>query len=175
MGGPSRSSQELLITLWSSVVGTLDVQPRTLRPLGSDSGLARLVNLQTEFKPTCTSGILTLPPIIIDDTTKSMLLNLAAYEACPDNANDFGVTSYICFMDSIIDHAEDVKKLRSNGILLNFLGSDEQVANRFNEIATELAPSPHSYVQVEFRIEEHHKSSMKTWIAEWHHTYFRSP
>ncbi|GFS36970.1 hypothetical protein Acr_00g0049000 [Actinidia rufa] len=94
------------------------------------------------FKPTCTSGILTLPPIIIDDTTKSMLLNLAAYEACPDNANDFG---------------------------------DEQVANLFNEIATELSPSPHSYVQVKVRIEEHHKSSIKPWIAEWHNTYFRSP
>ncbi|KAL7194534.1 hypothetical protein ACSBR1_034876 [Camellia fascicularis] len=127
------------------------------------------------FNPTCTSGILKLPPMIIDDTTKSILLNLAAYEACPDSVTDFGVTSYICFMDSLIDHADDVKVLRSKGILLNFLGSDQQVADIFNEIATELVPSPHAYVEVKKRIEKHHKNSMKIWMSEWHHTYFRSP
>ncbi|KAH7856285.1 hypothetical protein Vadar_003848 [Vaccinium darrowii] len=128
-----------------------------------------------EFKPTWTSGILKLPRIIIDDTTKAMLLNLAAFEACPDNTNDLGVTSYICFMDSIIDQEEDVKLLRSKGILMNYLGSDKQVADLFNDITTELAPSPHAYVQVKTCIENHHKSSWKPWIAEWHHTYFRSP
>ncbi|CAL5423130.1 unnamed protein product [Camellia sinensis] len=125
-----------------------------------------------DFNPTCTSGILKLPPMIIDDTTKSILLNLAAYEACPDSVTDFGVTSYICFMDSLIDHADDVKVLRSKGILLNFLGSDQQVADIFNEIATELVPSPHAYVEVKTRIEKHHKNSMKIWMAEWHHWTF---
>ncbi|KAE9445182.1 hypothetical protein C3L33_22919, partial [Rhododendron williamsianum] len=99
-----------------------------------------------EFKSKFSYGILTLPKIIIDDTTKSMLLNLAAYEACPDNANDMGVTSYICFMDSIIDQDEDVKELR-----------------------------PHTYLQVKSGIEKHHRISWKSWIAEWHHSYFRSP
>ncbi|KAL7169170.1 hypothetical protein ACSBR2_034250 [Camellia fascicularis] len=101
-----------------------------------------------DFNPTCTSGILKLPPMIIDDTTKSILLNLASYEACPDSVTDFGVTSYICFMDSLTDHSEDVKVLRSKGILLNFLGSDQHVADIFNEIATELVPSPYAYVEV---------------------------
>ncbi|KAG5552552.1 hypothetical protein RHGRI_010586 [Rhododendron griersonianum] len=75
-----------------------------------------------EFKSKFSYGILTLPKMIIDDTTKSMLLNLVAYESCPDNANDMGVTSYICFMDWIIDQDEDVKELRSKGIVMNYLG-----------------------------------------------------
>ncbi|KAI8559129.1 hypothetical protein RHMOL_Rhmol04G0150100 [Rhododendron molle] len=128
-----------------------------------------------DFKSKFSYGILTLPKIIIDDTTKSMLLNLAAYEACPDNANDLGVTSYICFMDSIIDQEEDVKELRSKGIVMNYLGSDKQVADLFNDISTELAPSPHAYLQVKSGIEKHHRISWKSWIAEWHHSYFRSP
>ncbi|KAL7194536.1 hypothetical protein ACSBR1_034878 [Camellia fascicularis] len=99
--------------------------------------------------------------MIIDDTTKSILLNSVACEACPDSVTDFGVTSYICFMDSLIDHAEDVKVLRSKGILLNFLGSDQQVADIFNEIATELVPSLHAYVEVKTRIEKHHRNSMR--------------
>ncbi|XP_028074335.1 uncharacterized protein LOC114276716 [Camellia sinensis] len=74
-----------------------------------------------------------------------------------------------------IKRVRDVKVLRSKGILLNFFGSDQQVADIFNEIATELVPSPHAYVEVKTRIEKHHRNSMKIWMAEWHHTYFRSP
>ncbi len=44
-------------------------------------------------------------------------------------------------MDSLIDLAEDVMVLRSKGILLNFLGSDQEVANLFNAIAKILVPN----------------------------------
>ncbi|XP_028092502.1 UPF0481 protein At3g47200-like [Camellia sinensis] len=128
-----------------------------------------------DFKSTCTSGTLQLPPIIVDDITKSILLNLVAYEACPDSITDVGVTSYICFMDSLIDQDEDVKVLRAKGILINFLGSDGHVADLFNEIATDLVPSPHAYVEVKKKIEKHHRSRMKIWVADWLHTYFRNP
>ncbi|XP_028102150.1 uncharacterized protein LOC114301383 [Camellia sinensis] len=128
-----------------------------------------------DFMSTCTSGTLQLPPIIVDDITKSILLNLAAYEACPDSVTDVGVTSYICFMDSLIDQDEDVKVLRAKGILINFLGSDGHVADLFNEIATDLVPSPHAYVEVKKKIEKHHRNRMKIWIADWLHTYFRNP
>ncbi|KAI7998312.1 putative UPF0481 protein [Camellia lanceoleosa] len=128
-----------------------------------------------DFKSTCTSGTLQLPPIIVDDITKSILLNLATYEACPDSIIDVGVTSYICFMDSLIDQDEDVKVLRAKGILINFLGSDGHVADLFNEIATDLVPSPHAYVEVKNKIEKHQRNRMKIWIADWLHTYFRNP
>ncbi|CAK9185910.1 unnamed protein product [Ilex paraguariensis] len=121
------------------------------------------------------SSHLRLPPITIDDSTKSKLLNLVAYEACPDTPDDFGVTSYVCFMDSIIDHDKDVEELRSKGILLNFLGSDEQVADLFNEIATDLVPNPHGYAHVKECIENHYKNKTKVWMAEWRHAHFSSP
>ncbi|KAJ8534221.1 hypothetical protein K7X08_007545 [Anisodus acutangulus] len=113
------------------------------------------------------SSLLTLPPITTDDSTKSEFLNLVAYEACPDTPDDFGVTSYICFMESLIDHAEDVKELRSKGVLLNFLGSDQEVADLFNEIARDLVPNPHAFVDVKNKIEDHYKNRGKIWIAEW--------
>ncbi|XP_019254496.1 PREDICTED: UPF0481 protein At3g47200-like [Nicotiana attenuata] len=121
------------------------------------------------------SALLTLPPITIDDSTKSELLNLVAYEACPDTPDDFGVTSYLCLMDSLIDHAEDVKELRSKGILLNFLGSDQEVANLFNEIATDLVPNPHAFIDVKQKIENHYNDKGKVWVAEWKNTHFNSP
>ncbi|KAF3641738.1 putative trans-resveratrol di-O-methyltransferase-like [Capsicum annuum] len=121
------------------------------------------------------SALLTLPPITVDDSTKSEFLNLVAYEACPDTPDDFGITSFLTFMDSLIDHAEDVKELRSKGILLNFLGSDQEVADLFNEIARDLVPNPHAYVDVKDQIEKHYYSKSKIWIAEWKNTHFTSP
>ncbi|XP_060174611.1 UPF0481 protein At3g47200-like [Lycium barbarum] len=121
------------------------------------------------------SALLMLPPITVDDSTKSEFLNLVAYEACPDTPDDFGVTSYLCFMDSLIDHAEDVKELRSKGILLNYLGSDQEVADLFNEIARDLVPNPHAFVDVKRQIEDHYKSRTKIWIAEWKNTHFTTP
>ncbi|KAJ0079357.1 hypothetical protein Patl1_22880 [Pistacia atlantica] len=127
------------------------------------------------FQSGYVAGLLKLPPIYIDDSTKSMLLNIVAYESSPNGPDDFGVSSYICLMDSLIDHEEDVKELRSKGILLNFLGSDQQVADLFNEIADNLVSHPHAYAVVKDRIEKHYKNRLKIWLAEWLHTHFTSP
>ncbi|CAN4118505.1 unnamed protein product [Withania somnifera] len=121
------------------------------------------------------SALLILPPITIDDSTKSEFLNLVAYEACPDTPDDFGITSYLSFMDSLIDHADDVKELRSKGILLNFLGSDQEVADLFNEIARDLVPNPHAFVDVKYKIEKHYNNKGKIWMAEWKNTHFTTP
>ncbi|KAA8518026.1 hypothetical protein F0562_015493 [Nyssa sinensis] len=137
------------------------------------SKTSRITDITFESKGTF--GQMTLPLIKIDDLIKSFLLNLVAYEACPDSPDDFGVTSYVCFMDTLIDDAEDVKVLRKKGVLWNCLGSDQQVADLFNEITKDLVPSPHSYLTVKSRIEQHHKNNMKIWMAEWRQNYLRSP
>ncbi|XP_057983218.1 UPF0481 protein At3g47200-like [Malania oleifera] len=101
-----------------------------------------------KFEHCCVRGFLKLPAVIVDDSFKSILLNLVAYKACPDAPDDLGVTSYICFMDSLIDHAEDVKELRSEGILMSCLGSDQQVADLFNDIANNLVDNRELYMEV---------------------------
>ncbi|XP_045807894.1 UPF0481 protein At3g47200-like isoform X5 [Trifolium pratense] len=118
---------------------------------------------------------LTLPEIVVDDTTKSTFLNLIAYEMCPDFENDYGICSFAAFMDSLIDHPEDVKELRSKGILLNSLGSDEEVADLFNVISTDLVPNPLTYFEVRAKIHKHYCNKCKTWIALGIHTYFNNP
>lgn len=118
---------------------------------------------------------LTLPEIVVDDTTTSTFLNLIAYETCPDFENDYGICSFAAFMDSLIDHPEDVKALRSKEILLNSLGSDEDVADLFNIISTDLVPDTQTYFGVRAEIEKHYKNKCKTWIAIGFHTYFSNP
>uniref|UniRef100_A0A6N2N5A2 Uncharacterized protein n=1 Tax=Salix viminalis TaxID=40686 RepID=A0A6N2N5A2_SALVM len=47
-----------------------------------------------------------VPPIIIDESTESLLLNLVAYESTAA-LDQLWVSSYILFMDSLIDDAEE--------------------------------------------------------------------
>ncbi|RWR79874.1 putative UPF0481 protein [Cinnamomum micranthum f. kanehirae] len=132
---------------------------------------------EIKFKKGFVYGELLLPQMRIDDTTKTWLLNLIAFEMCPQgpSSSDGTITSYICFMDSLIDHADDVKELRSKEILLNRLGSDEEVAKLFNEVANNLVANPRFYVETMEAIQSHCKSRCKVWFAEMLYAHFSSP
>ena len=111
----------------------------------------------------------------MDDSTGPKFFNLIAYEMCPDFENDYGVTSYISFLDSLIDEAKDVIDLRKEGILRNLLGSDEEVALVFNEIGTDLVPNPEIYRDVRSKIQKYHEKKRMTYINEVIHNHFSSP
>jgi hypothetical protein len=70
-----------------------------------------LINVSFSRRRFC-PGYLWLPPIIVDDSMGPMFMNLIAYEMCLDFENEFGITSYISFLDSLIHEANDVKELR---------------------------------------------------------------
>ncbi|TYI58587.1 hypothetical protein E1A91_D11G370300v1 [Gossypium mustelinum] len=115
-------------------------------------------------------GNLRLPPISVDDST----MNLIAYEMCPDFDNDFTVTSYMCFLDLLIDEAGDVKDLRNSGILYNGLGSDEEMAKLIKKMNTDLVPSPMIYSGVKEKIHNHCKNMWSKYPAQAYHTCFRT-
>ncbi len=120
-----------------------------------------------QFTPKFLGGKLKLPRLTIDDSTKTLILNLVAYEASLGSSKELGITSYICFMDSLIDNPEDVKELRKKGILFITIGSDLEVATLFNDIANNLVPNPYSYWKVKKNIEKHYKSVAKRWIIHY--------
>ncbi|XP_040995836.1 UPF0481 protein At3g47200-like [Juglans microcarpa x Juglans regia] len=104
--------------------------------------------------------------------TGPKFLNMIAYEMCLDFYNDFGVTSYISFLDSLIDEASDVKDLRKARVLYNFLGSDEEVAQLFNEIGTDLVPNLEAYKDVKYQIQECYDNTWMRFTAEFFHYHF---
>ncbi|MBA0882050.1 hypothetical protein Goshw_016354, partial [Gossypium schwendimanii] len=116
-------------------------------------------------------GKLQLPPITIDDST----MNLIAYEMCPDFSNNFTVTSYIGFLDSLIDEAEDVKELREAGILYNRFVSDKEVVKLIKKMNIDLVPGPLIYSGVKKQIHNHCKNMLINHAAQAYRTYFRSP
>lgn len=119
---------------------------------------------------------LELPPLVVDDSTAQKFLNLIAYEMCPDNTDtEYEITSYISFMDSLIDYPNDVKQLRSANILYNRLGCDDEVAQLFNEIAKDLVPNDELYKDVIGKIEKHYKNKCMTWMAQVLNDHFSTP
>lgn len=73
-----------------------------------------------------------LPTISIDVNTEVVMRNLIAYEACSDASRPLICARYAELMNGIIDDEDDAKILRENGIILNHLKSDQDVANLWN-------------------------------------------
>ncbi|XP_054801437.1 UPF0481 protein At3g47200-like [Prosopis cineraria] len=131
--------------------------------------------IDISFHSTWFGGRLKLPKIVVDHITAPTYLNLIAYETLPDFQNKHEISSYVEFLDTMIDHPEDVKLLRAAGVLLNRLGSDEEVAKLFNTIAADLKTDASTYAYVTEEIEMHYKKRYKTWLSQAFHMYFRSP
>ncbi|KAF8401321.1 hypothetical protein HHK36_012255 [Tetracentron sinense] len=90
--------------------------------------------MDIEFK----KGVLHIPPLVIHDSTKSIFLNLMAFEQCYSHCSNH-VTSYIRFMDGIINSSRDVGYLLDKGIIDHGLGSEEEVAFLFNTLCKDIA------------------------------------
>ncbi|XVF16918.1 hypothetical protein REPUB_Repub10bG0072300 [Reevesia pubescens] len=120
-------------------------------------------------------GVLKLPVVIVDDATESLFLNLIAFERFHVGAGN-EVTSYIFFMDNIIDSEKDVALLHSRGIIQNALGSDKAVANLFNSLSKDITLDPDSSLdEMHKKVNRYCKKAWNEWRANLIHTYFRNP
>ncbi|WOL02522.1 UPF0481 protein [Canna indica] len=120
-------------------------------------------------------GVLSLPVIVVDDSTEYMFLNLMAFERLHVGAGN-EVTAYVFFMDNIIDSAKDVSLLNSKGIIQNAVGSDKAVAKLFNSLSKDVVLDPDSSLEeVHRKVNKYCKKDINMWRANLIHTYFRSP
>ncbi|GLT51647.1 hypothetical protein SLA2020_250430 [Shorea laevis] len=132
-----------------------------------------------EFNDRCCMPTLKLAPIFLHNTTVPLLLNLMAYELCPDFKGDCKITSHLSFLDSLIDNREDVKELRDAGVLHHGLGSDKAVAKLFNKISSILVPNLKMDSELK-RIHEycsnksHPRNQCASFVAKLTDTYFSS-
>lgn len=121
------------------------------------------------------AGVLRLPALVVDDTTEYMFLNLIAFERLHAGAGN-EVTSYIFFMDTIIDSEMDVALLHRTGILVNALGCDKAVAQLFNSLSKDITVDRQGVLDVvRMSMSNYCKKPWNKWRANLIHTYFRNP
>ncbi|EYU44433.1 hypothetical protein ABFS82_08G052600 [Erythranthe guttata] len=122
------------------------------------------------------NGILKIPRLLIHDGTKSLFLNLIAYEQCHlDCTND--ITSYVIFMDNLIDSPADVSYLHYCGIIENWLGSDAEVADMFNRLCQEVVfdINDSSLSRLSEQVNRYYEHRWNAWRASLKHRYFNTP
>lgn len=122
------------------------------------------------------NGILKIPRLLIHGGTKLLSVNLIAFEQCHlDCTND--ITSYIIFMDNLIDSAEDVSYLHYCGIIEHWLGSDAEVAELFNRLCQEVVFDMNdSYLsRLSEQVNKYYDHRWNAWRASLKHRYFNSP
>uniref|UniRef100_A0A6M2EJE9 Uncharacterized protein n=1 Tax=Populus davidiana TaxID=266767 RepID=A0A6M2EJE9_9ROSI len=160
-GKPERRGSRYRETRWNRYYSVNELKNVGISFMPSNTH----VFTDVKFKQTALGGALLIPPLSIEEETKPLLLNLAAYETCA-GWNYSRCTSYVCLMRSLIDKPEDVKELRSKGILRTTIGSDDQIAQIFKEITTNLVPDPTAYTEVKRSVESHYRSNFKSWILQ---------
>ncbi|KAK4260117.1 hypothetical protein QN277_003274 [Acacia crassicarpa] len=122
------------------------------------------------------NGILRMPRLLIHDGTKSLFSNLIAFEQSHlDCSND--ITSYVIFMDNLINSPADVGYLHYCGIIEHWLGSDAEVAVLFNRLCQEVVfDINNSYLSpLSVALNRYYDHRWNTWRASLKHNYFSNP
>lgn len=83
-------------------------------------------------------GEIEIPSIVINQMVEPIFLNLVAFEQCYPQQEPY-ITSYISFMDKLINSAKDVNILSQKGIILDNFGSSEHVATLFFKLGRDIS------------------------------------
>ncbi|KAB1214776.1 hypothetical protein CJ030_MR5G017519 [Morella rubra] len=122
------------------------------------------------------NGVLQIPRLLVHDGTKSLFLNLIALEQSHiDCGNE--ITSYVVFMDNLINSHQDVGYLHYCGILEHWLGNDAEVADLFNRLCQEVVFDINdSYLSnLSEDVNRYYNHRWNTWRASLKHNYFSNP
>ncbi|KAK3187800.1 hypothetical protein Dsin_027361 [Dipteronia sinensis] len=123
-------------------------------------------------------GVMSIPVLSIADSTESVFRNLIAYEqfSHTDSGSPKYVIDYIKFMDCLINTPEDAKLLRGLGIINNWLGDDEVIANLFNSLGDDVVLGENFYYSEVFnKVNLHCSRRLNKWKAKLRQDYFNTP
>ncbi|GKV29564.1 hypothetical protein SLEP1_g38479 [Rubroshorea leprosula] len=118
--------------------------------------------------------VMSIPTLVINDDTESILRNLVAYEQYYRGISSKCFTDYITFMDGLISTGKDVELLCHSGVLDNWLGDHEVVATMFNRLRDSvlISEAHFFYPEVLIRVNEHCNRKWNLWKENLWHNYF---
>ncbi|KNA21187.1 hypothetical protein SOVF_045750 [Spinacia oleracea] len=123
------------------------------------------------------NGVLEIPTIWIQDSTMTILLNIAAFEHCHLKMSDAVIASYVVFMECLIKSPEDVGHLHHRGIIQHLLGHDAEVVDMFKSISKEMQVDAHGgfYAKLSEQVNAYYNKRRNRWRASLLHKYFYNP
>lgn len=122
------------------------------------------------------NGVLEIPRLILADDTESLFRNIMVFEQCHYYFDSY-IIDYFAFMNGLVNTPKDVETLVQHGIIQNWLGSNEQVANFFNNIFKQirLRVDNFYYSHVCRDLNTYASTPWHRWKAILKHDYFNHP
>ncbi|XP_021758176.1 UPF0481 protein At3g47200-like [Chenopodium quinoa] len=121
-------------------------------------------------------GVLEIPKIVVTDDTESLFRNIMVFEQCHYYFDSY-IIDYFAFLDSLINTPKDVAILVQSGVIDNWLGNNEEVANLFSKIfkQTGLKTSKFYYLGICNDLNAYAGTQWNRWRAILKHDYFSHP
>ncbi|KAG6522063.1 UPF0481 protein At3g47200-like [Zingiber officinale] len=117
-----------------------------------------------------------IPQLLINDDNISLLRNLIAFEQQCHVVDNYAST-YVWFMDCLINTYKDVAVLRKHNIIVSRLHSDEEVAHIFNQLRRTNAPvvdfDNFYLAEVMDDVESHCRNRTNKFWALWNLSWLR--
>ncbi|XP_042465416.1 UPF0481 protein At3g47200-like isoform X1 [Zingiber officinale] len=117
-----------------------------------------------------------IPQLVINDDNVSLLRNLIAFEQQCHWIYNY-ISTYVWFMDCLINTGKDVAVLRKHKIIVSRLYSDEEVAHIFNELRRTNAPvvdfDQFYLAEVINNVERYRKNKSTRLWALWNFSWLR--
>ncbi|KAL4378739.1 hypothetical protein GQ457_02G034020 [Hibiscus cannabinus] len=123
-------------------------------------------------------GTLFIPTLIVDHDTERIIRNLIAYEQFKDDDDVPSIImDYARFIDCLINYAADVALLCDCGVIINRLGSNEDVANMINKLNNYvyLSTNNFAYSQIFDSVNERCRQPWNLWKVKLRQRYFNTP
>lgn len=121
-------------------------------------------------------GVLEIPRLAVTDETESLFRNIMVFEQCHYYFDSY-IIDYFAFLDGLINTPKDVELLVKSGIIENWLGNNEEVANLFNNIfkQTKLRGANFYYSALCKDLNAYANTPWHRWKATLKHDYFNHP
>ncbi|XP_072993117.1 UPF0481 protein At3g47200-like [Typha latifolia] len=122
------------------------------------------------------NGVMEIPLNHIEDSTRTILTNLVAFEQSMLDG-PMNITSFSLLMDSLINTEKDVAILQRCDVVDHFLGSEEEVARFFNQLCEHavIDLTDHYFSELFSEVNFYRDSKWHSYRARLVHDYFSNP
>ena len=116
-------------------------------------------------------SLLYLPSFVADNRTEDLFRNIMALEQCHYPLEAY-LCNYMVLLDHLINTSEDVELLVDKGIIVNALGSYQEVADMVNRIALEIVEENSCYSDVAKDLKNYCQTACNCNLRYLKSTYF---
>ncbi|KAL2346768.1 hypothetical protein Fmac_000768 [Flemingia macrophylla] len=118
--------------------------------------------------------VLKIPRLKVENRTEILFRNMVALEQCHYHKESY-ITEYVQIMDFLVNTSRDVDILVRKGILINWLGEAESVANLFNGLCTNIVSDITGYSLLYRDLNAFHRNRWNNLKSTLRHDYCNTP